>query len=361
VSDLAARLRARIRREGPLSFYEWMRAALYDPSDGYYCRSDRTRWGREGDYRTAPETSPLFSATFARYFAKVYKELGSPSQFVIIEGGAGSGAFARGVLTRLQAGHRAVFAATRYVIDELSDDARQRIQSEVLGFLDRVEFRALDQMTERVTGIVFSNELLDAFPVHRIRARNGSLRELCVGLNAAEEFVWVEGELTDERVAAYLDGIQLSDGQTVEVNLDAGDWIARAATVLERGFVITVDYGAERDELLQAPHRRTGTLRAFHRHQLTNDVLARPGEQDLTTTIDWTQLNDAGARAGLQTVRFEGLDRFLLGEGILDELEQQTATLSDQGEVLRLRTGAREMIMPNGLAASFQVMAQRKQ
>src|SRR5712691_2856137 len=108
--SLAERLRARIRREGPISFHDWMQAALYDEREGYYCRSDLDRQGRAGDYRTAPETSPLFAATFARYFAKLFTELGSPSSWTILEAGAGSGEFERGVLSGLKSNHPTVFS-----------------------------------------------------------------------------------------------------------------------------------------------------------------------------------------------------------------------------------------------------------
>ncbi|HVS21884.1 MAG TPA: SAM-dependent methyltransferase, partial [Pyrinomonadaceae bacterium] len=101
-TNLTERLRARIRGDGPISFRDWMQAALCDSREGYYCRSDPARWGRTGDYRTAPETSPLFAATFARYFAKLFAELGSPESWTIIEVGAGAGDFARGVLSSLQ-------------------------------------------------------------------------------------------------------------------------------------------------------------------------------------------------------------------------------------------------------------------
>jgi SAM-dependent MidA family methyltransferase len=130
--------------------------------------------------------------------------------------------------------------------------------------------------------------------------------------------------------------------------------------LFERGFLVTVDYGAERNELLDSPDRFTGTLRAFRRHQLIDDVLARPGEQDLTTTGDWTQIKEAGRRAGLRAVRLERLDQFLLSEGLLQRLSEMVAQTQNQVEALRLSTSAREMIMPHGLAASFQVLVQEK-
>lgn len=358
--SLTRRLRARIEHDGPISFCGWMQAALYDERDGYYCRVGKERQGRSGDYRTAPESSPLFAATFARYFSELFSELGSPPAWTIFEAGAGSGDFAYGVLTSLQTHHPSVFAATNYVIDEVSADARLRAATRVSDFADRVSFESLSEVTKSVeAGIVFTNELIDALPVHCVKMIGGRLRELCVGIDQ-NGFVWVECD-PDKRVQDYClnAGLNLAEGQIAEVNLNAEDFLSDAASLCDRGFVITVDYGAEREELLHAPHRHEGTLRAFHRHQLHGDVLTSPGEQDLTTTIDWTQMREAGARAGLKTARHNRLDRFLLAEGLLNELEVLTSTLSDL-DALRLRTSAREMIMPNGLAASFQLLVQKK-
>jgi SAM-dependent MidA family methyltransferase len=361
-TGLSERLRARIKRDGPISFCDWMQAALYDERDGYYCRSERPRWGREGDYRTAPESSPLFAATFAGYFAKLFSEPGSPPAWTIFEVGAGAGEFAYGILNSFRANYPEVFAATSYVIDEVSADARAQSAERVSEFGNRVTFQSLAEVAEPAgAGIVFSNELIDAFPVHRITLRGEKLRELCVGLNVRNDFVWIEGDL-DVRVAEYCERarLHLAEGQIAEINLGAEDFISRAASLLEGGFVITIDYGAERSELLSAPNRRQGTLRAFHRHQVVDDVLARPGEQDLTTTIDWTQIREAGERAGLQTVRHERLDQFLLQEGLLEVLETLAGEMTNDADVLRLRTSAREMIMPNGMAASFQILVQER-
>src|SRR5436853_7645084 len=117
-SSLAERLRTRIRLEGAITFRDWMEAALYDARDGYYCRRDRKRWGRAGDYRTSPERSPLFAATFARYFARLHEELGSPNSLTLIEAGGGAGRFARVVLDTLQRDAPRVFDSLRYVFDE---------------------------------------------------------------------------------------------------------------------------------------------------------------------------------------------------------------------------------------------------
>jgi SAM-dependent MidA family methyltransferase len=364
IPGLVERLRARINQVGPISFREWMQAALYDEHDGYYCRPERAPQGRAGDYRTAPESSPLFAATFAWYFSKLFAdlffELGSPT-WTIFEAGAGGGEFAYGILTSLRANHPDVFSATSYVIDEVSPATRRRAAERLSEFTERLTFRRLAEIDKPTkAGVCFSNELIDAFPVHRVIIHDGKLLELCVGLNQ-DDFAWVECD-PEQRVTEYCRRVdlQLADGQIAEINLEGEEFVLRAAGLFERGFLITVDYGAERSELLNAPDRFAGTLRAFHRHQLTDNVLARPGEQDLTTTVDWTQIKEAGVRAGLRTIRLERLDQFLLSEGLLGLLGEMLTQTQDQVEALRLSTGAREMIMPHGLAASFQVLVQEK-
>ena len=359
---LADRLRERINLTGPMTFHDWMQAALYDERDGYYYRPGKIRQGRRGDYRTAPETSPLFASTFAHYFTKSYFDLGAPRHWAIVEVGAGRGDFALGVLTSLQTNFPEVFAATKYVIDELSDDARDQAEAKLFQFKDRVEFQALSEIKEPFTrAIIFSNELLDAFPVHRVIGRGGRLRELRVGLNESGNFVWLESDL-ERRVAEYCrrSQLELSEGQIHEVNLEAEVFVARAAALIERGFLVTVDYGAERTDLLGDPNRFSGTLRSFRRHQISQDVLSQAGEQDLTTTVDWTLVREAGARNGLQTLRFARLDQFLLSEGALGKIASAGNRMTDQTELFNFNAGAREMIMADGMAAHFQVLVQGK-
>jgi SAM-dependent MidA family methyltransferase len=360
---LAEGLRQRIRREGAITFRDWMEAALYDPLTGYYRRTDLARWGRAGDYRTSPERSPLFAATFARYFANLYEELGSPCAWTILEAGAGAGHFARGVLEIFERFHPRTLAATRYLIDESSPDARQRAERLLAPFHQHVEYCRLGEIRSPINpGIIFSNELLDSFPVHRVMIREGRLFEMCVGLNDMDDFVWVEKEPSTPRLAEHFKraGARPAEGQTAEVNLDATDWMARAAAILEKGYLITVDYGAEACELYGTPQRSEGTLRAFRGHRLALDVLARPGEQDLTATVNWTQIRQAGEEAGLRTISFERQDQFLLRAGLLDQLELMTVDAPGEAEALVLRTSAREMILPDGLSTSFQVLVQRR-
>ncbi len=332
-----------------------MKAALYDPEHGYYQRTDRERWGREGDYRTSPERSLLFAATFARYFAQLYDELQRPEEWSIVECGGGDGTFAAGVLRTLFERFPAVFAATRYVVYELSDDALRRARERLAEFGARVEFYSEFELVNARRGIYFSNELLDAFPVHRVMKNRDGLAELYVTLDAEGSFAWSTGSLSDERLAGFY--AELSDGQIIEINLGIDDWLAQVAGKLDEGFLITVDYGEEAAELYDSGRRPHGSLRGFSRHGFVEDVLAQPGEYDLTTTINWTQVRKA---SGFQEIEFASQDKFLLNAGLLEELESLVENAQTDAEKLALSTSAREMILPGGMASSFQVLVHKK-
>ena len=315
---LKERLQQRIRAGGPITFCDWMEAALYEETDGYYRRKDLKRWGRAGDYRTSPERSHLFAATFARYFAQLYDVLGRPATWTILEAGAGNGSFAYGVLKTLQRDFPEVFAATRYLIDEPGDYLDGPARELLEPFADRVNFHALGE-TKIDSGVVFSNELLDALPVHRVIQQDSELREFFVDVGPTGEFVWKIQPPSTARLTAYFDRarVQLTEGQIAEVNLAAEDWLRLAAGSIIDGYLVTVDYGYEADELYSAELRPEGTLRGFKHHRIIDDLLANPGEQDLTSSVNWTSVKLTGNDVGLQTIAFERQDKFLLGSGLL--------------------------------------------
>ena len=340
-----------------ITFHDWMQAALYDPDSGYYQRADRERWGRAGDYRTSPERSVLFAATFARYFARLYEDLGRPGAWTIVECGAGGGNFAAGVLEMLAREFPSIFDATRYVVLDVSDDALRRARERLVAFGDRVRFCSDWDHISIDNAVVFSNELLDAFPVHRVVQTGEGLRELYVTAGA-----WSNGPLSTPRLSEFCReyAIQLAVGQIIEINLEIDEWFARVASKLANGFVITVDYGAEGAELYDATLRPNGTLRGFRRHEFVDDVLARPGEYDITASVNWTQVKTVGERLGLSVVEFVSQDKFLLHAGLPAELEYRLGVAESEAEKVSLSTGAREMILPGGMASSFQVLVQRR-
>ena len=355
--SLSERLRELIRREGSITFHDWMKAALYDPQGGYYQQAGRQRWGRKGDYRTSPERSELFAATFARYFVKLIE-----GHLTIAESGAGEGSFAAGVLRTLRDQFPARFAETRYVVCELSDDARRRAQERLSEFGERVEYCSDWDQVSVDSGIYFSNELLDAFPVHRLVQSDDGLSELYVSLDANGEFVWSTGPFSTPPLAEFINAysIELKQGQIIEINLAIDDWLSAVSEKLKKGFLITVDYGAEVEELYDPTLRPDGTLRGFSGHGFVDNLLADPGEYDLTTTINWTQVKSVGEKLGWSVIEFALQDKFLLNAGLPEQLQYQLAHAQTEAEKVSLTTGAREMILPGGMASSFQVLVQKR-
>jgi SAM-dependent MidA family methyltransferase len=336
-----------------------MTAALYDPNGGYYQRPDRTRWGPKGDYRTSPERSELFAATFARYFAGLQDELNGST---IVECGAGNGSFAFGVLSTLRDRFPSIFAATRYIIYDISVATLGRIKERLAKFDDRVEFYSDWKLIPASRGFYFANELLDAFPVHRIIKKAGVISELYVTVDENNDFDWTTGPLSTPRLSEFLSAqaVELAHDQIVEINLGIDDWFTQVATKLQQGFLITVDYGAEAVELYDATHHPEGTLRGFSRHDFVDNVLTQPGEYDLTSTVNWTHVKNVSANLGFQVIEFASQDKFLLKAGLLDQLEYRLASAETEAEKTALTIGARGMILPGGMASSFQVLVQKR-
>jgi SAM-dependent MidA family methyltransferase len=338
-----------------------MSEALYHPGSGYYNRADLERWGKNGDYRTSPERSELFAATFARYFVSLHRQMGHPAELVIVEMGGGAGHFARGVLQTLKENYSSVFQSTRYVLIEISEDARRRA-AEALHNFGNVTFVTAAELKPSAQMVVFSNELIDAFPVHRITKVNGELKELYVGFSGDSKFNWVVDDLSSGLLTEFcnknLPGI--TEGQIVEINVEVERWFQLLNQTVESGHIITVDYGSESDDLYDPARRKHGTLRAFRRHQFVDNVFDSPGECDLTTTVDWTLIKSVGERHGFRVEEFDQLDKFLMRAGILQELEERLAKATSDAEKAQLTTAAREMILPGGMASGFQVLVQRR-
>lgn len=356
--SLAERLRELIQREGRITFHDWMKAALYDVDGGYYQRADRQRWGRAGDYRTSPERSELFAATFARYFVK----LASEGDLTIVESGAGDGSFAAGVLRTLRDQFPSHFAETRYVVYELSDDARRRTQERLSEFGDRVQFCSAWDQVSVSSGIYFSNELLDAFPVHRVVMSDEGLAELYVAVDSSGEFVSTSGPLSTPRLGEFINeySIEFVPEQVIEINLAIDDWLSAVSEKFETGFLITVDYGAEATELYDPMLRPDGTLRGFSDHAFVDNLLAVPGEYDLTTTVNWTQVKNVSEKLGWKVIDFAPQDKFLLTAGLPEQLQYRLSRTQTGAERVSLTTGARDMILPGGMASSFQVLVQKR-
>ena len=348
MNAVESRVHRAIQRDGAITFARYMEMALYSPAGGYY--TSREGVGASGDFYTSPSAHPLFGALIALQLEQMWDLLGRPAIFWAVEAGAGSGLLAR---TVLDYAHRlgADFAdALRYAALDLrpapNDDSGVRA----------VTARGLP--LRGVVGCILSNELVDAFPVHRFQVEAGRVREVYVTLRDGALAETLD-EPSTPRLAERLPDT-LPDGFRGEVNLDLEGWTDAVAGALERGFVLTVDYGDAASGVYAAP-RAAGTLRCAYRHVPIDDPYARIGEQDITAHVDFTALADAGERRGLATLGYTTQAAFLENLGALSFLRALTACSRGDGmsqrEYLANRMGMLELLRAEGLGG-FKVLAQ---
>jgi SAM-dependent MidA family methyltransferase len=316
-------IRREIAQHGVLPFARFMELALYCPETGYY-ETNRNNVGRSGDFITSVSIGSLFGQLLACQFAGWLEELQTAGcEPRIVEAGAHDGRLAADILDWLQTSRPELFSRLEYLILEPSP-SRREWQKEILekfaprvrwfsGFSETVGPDSVEPGLKSVRGIIFSNELLDAFPVHRHGwdAKMKTWFEWGVTL-ADENFVWGKIENPDPGFLTLDPALLevLPDGYIIETSPAAEDWWRKAAGALQRGKLLTIDYGFTAGEMF-SPARPHGTLRAYSRHHLTDDVLANPGEQDLTAHVNFSALQNAGEAAGLKTECFRTQPQFL--------------------------------------------------
>ncbi|MSQ31049.1 MAG: SAM-dependent methyltransferase [Dehalococcoidia bacterium] len=300
-TPLAGVIAAEIAASGPITFARFMALALGHPEHGYYSRAE-LGWGAAGDFETSPEVHPIFGYLWARQVAECWERLGRPAPFDVVEVGAGSGAFAVALLGWLRERAPDCYAATRATLVDVHARRVEAQRARLAAHELHAEHALLDAWlarTDVVQGVVLSNELFDALPVHVVERRGAELCEWYVAAAAGGGLVFELGAASTPAIAAQLAAAEAEPGEgcRAEVSLAAPALLRGLARRLGRGYLVTIDYGYEA-QALYAPWRRMGTLMAFRGHSPQPDPLARPGETDLTAHVDLTTLARAGEAAG---------------------------------------------------------------
>ncbi len=359
-AELVELLRARIEVEGGLTFAEFMEACLYHPEHGYYT-SPRTRIGKEGDFFTSSSVHSLFGRLIARQLEQMWQLLGQ-GEFIIAEQGAGEGHLCLDVLDALAEEFPEFYQALQYKIVEISPDHHRGQATNLQQHLDagRITWCRLEQL-QGMQGCFLTNELVDAFPVHLVDKNNGELQEIYV-VNSTEGFVEELRPPSSGAIPQYfqLIGTELCEGNRGEVNLQAVDWFQQVSSLIDKGFVLTIDYGYPAAELF-SPARRNGTLLCYHRHQSNENPYQRLGCQDITSHIDFTALQKVGQQQGLEELYFGEQYRFLMGLGFLEALIELQMRETDPKKAQALRMTLKNLIIPDsGMGESFKVLVQGK-
>jgi SAM-dependent MidA family methyltransferase len=357
----SARLAQAIRSEidaagGAIPFARFMELALYAPGLGYYS-AGATKIGEAGDFVTAPELGPVFAACVADAVAPVLHQLGPEA--LMLELGGGTGAFAQVALMRLM---ELDALPSRYLILEPSAELRQRQRARLFERLHPMLFELVEWVDGPVphdwNGVLFANEVIDALPTTRFSIRGHEVMEQYVVLEDGR-FVpqWRPADSMLLQAVRFIErrlGRELPDGYASEVLPQLPYWVQAVAGGMQRGAMLFVDYGYARGEFY-ADDRSDGTLRAYYRHRMHDDVLAWPGLQDITASVDFTALGEAGLSAGFDLAGYCSQASFLLGNGlaaVLSRIEQ----IDDDTERLRRTQEVKRLTLPGEMGERFQAM-----
>ena len=379
-------IRELIRKNGRITFAQFMQVCLYSPRGGFY--SSRGS-GINSHFGTSPAAHPAFGALVARQLEQMWHLLGNPSIFSLIEVGAGDGLLARSIVDSCQRTAPRLARALNYVAADYqpgrfpspgtpfdrprgSEDAMPPGPRHAAPGVQRVKAAGLGAF-RNVEGCILCNELIDNFPVHRFAMQDGRVREVFVTLDG-ENLVEVLDEPSSPRIEERLAGlalplpdgyrgevnlaVPLPDGYRGEVNLAMEDWTGQLSTALQRGFVLTIDYGALASDLY-SPANSGGAMVCYRQHRVSDDPYRHPGQQDITCLVDFTSLMRMGERHGLQTVGFAPQSRFLQNLGFsafLADLRRQGLSAA-RAELERMALMA--LVDPDQYG-DFQVLAQAK-
>lgn len=347
-------------QEGNIPFSKFMELCLYHPDYGYY-RSARPKIGKDGDFYTPSNVGGITAELLAGYYAQQIANF--PGAWTFAEFGGGTGRMARIILDTLQASHPLDYARTTYAVVETSPYHKMLQKEELKGHLANVVF--VEEADWRVSGyggkgnpvFVLAQELLDAFPVRRIRQREDGLKEFYVIWDeAAGRFDEMEKPCTDPVIVAYLqrNKIHLRPGQTAEVNLLADQWVAERLSEMDKGYILAIDYGDLAAEIY-APHRFAGTLMCYRRHMASDDPYTLPGQQDITAHVNFTACMEVAKEAGADLVKLWKQRDFLLEQGALDLLTSHAET-DPFSPVAKRNRAIRQLLLGDRMGDLFKVL-----
>lgn len=358
--NLTSNIKRFLTRHQNLPFSKFMEMALYTPQLGYYA-GGLPKFGKAGDFITAPEVSPIFSRCLARQAAQVLSQLDEPN---IVEFGAGQGTMAKDILLELEAIQQTL---NRYYIIEISADLRERQQQVLAEKLPAETFAKivwLDQLpTTPISAFILANEVLDAMPFERIRIEpDRALQGYVVFNEKTQQFDWDYKNITETKLQKFANQLikhigKVSDlGYETEINLNIKPWLKSLNDILSSGAVFLVDYGYTRDEYYQ-PARVMGTLRCHYQHRAHNNPFFYPGLQDITAHVDFTAVAEAAFDSGFKVAGYTTQAHFLMGSGLLEMSFDPNADIAEQ---IHNAQQIKMLTLPDEMGETFKAIALTK-
>jgi len=321
-----------------ISFYRFMELCLYHPLWGYYCQ-DKIRFGKQGDFFTNAQVGSLFGQMLARYFLQLHSQEQDEGRWALVEVGAGDGQLMNTIISFFRAWN--IKNVDFYIVEK---GKRPQHIEPVIQWVE-----GFDRIPTYSLAIIYSNEWFDAMPIYRVQKKEGVMHEI--------HLTWDQKEmrlretlvpLSNEALLPLLTHVEerLAEGQRFEINLDAKRWLQQIADWLTVGYLVTIDYGGELEELLL---RKEGTVRYFQQHQLVENTDLQPGEVDITANVNFTWLQEWGEAFGLQTLFYGTQTKFLLQDELLFSIQKE-----------KERNQLKQLIHPYGMGEVFRVLVQKK-
>jgi len=339
---------------GAISFRRFMELALYHPEHGYYA-SGKSRIGREGDFFTSVSLGNIYGRLLGSVCREVWETLGRPSPFTIIEQGANDGSMASDILEATQDGDKDFGRAVRFMIVEPFPKNQQLQQNKLRDFKNVSWVPSLEEIPDFI-GIHLSNELLDAFPVDSLRW-NGSLWEEEVVECRNGHLAWGTRPIHDPGLQSATASLptNLSKGYRLEINRGIRPWLSTLHARLQRGIILTVDYG-QAGEDRYAPHRADGTLLAYKKHECFNDPIPFPGERDITAQVDFTALSKLAQEVGFEILGYSDQHHFLVG--IAEPWLRSLGDFSEKSDAAKSDLRALQSLLnPGSMGIQFKAIA----
>lgn len=340
--------------EKMINYADYMELALYHPEFGYY-KKEQQKIGKHGDFYTSSNVSDVFGRLLGKWYANNYNSFNLPPY--VCELGAGNGRFARSFI---QGWSQVEEEILTYYIVETSPYHRKLQEAELKG-LGNVKVMYADSYADSGMdqGLIFSNELFDAFPVRVVEKKDRRVNEVFVGYENGL-FTEILVPVTDDRIIKFLNEQELilAEGQRIEIPLAMEPFIKTISENFTKGIIMTVDYGYTKEEWMH-PSRRRGSLRGYYKHQMYHDVLQHPGDMDITSHVHFDALRSLGEKYSLDFLQKMRQDEFLMAAGILEELAAHQDP-NPFSEASKRNRAIRSLILPGGISQSFDVLIQGK-
>ena len=349
-----------------ITFAEYMDLVLYHPEYGYYSSPNRDI-GKKGDFFTSVALGKDFGELLAIQLQEMWQNLGYPQLFTVVEMGAGNGDLARDILSYWDSNNSKIIENLQYIIIEKSLSLQHSQQAKLQQFEQRIDIQWQSWeyiLDNSLVGCCFSNELIDAFPVHRVVVNNQKLQEIYLTIedDAIKE---IQDDVSTEDIYKYFDLVEIDWVNTeyppnyqTEVNLAALNWVKTVSKKLKQGYLLTIDYGYPAVKYYH-PQRSEGTLQCYYQHRRHNNPYVNLGQQDITAHVDFTALENQGKSCNLATIGFTKQGMFLMALGIGDLLNELSSGKYNVMEILQRRDALHQLINPLGLGG-FGVLIQGK-